>query len=98
MLYQEDTNYLLAEYKGLIDFLRILEVKEGEHPISGRFGSSDVFKEHIAQITEEQRNEYIKEFQDKIDAIQEEIDMFNFTTEIPWGDEPEKINIPEEKE
>ena len=32
------------------------------------------------------RNQIVKEFQKKVDALQEELDTFNYTTEIPWGD------------
>ena len=31
----------------------------------------------------------VAEFQKKIDALQEEIDTYNYTTEIPWNKEGE---------
>jgi hypothetical protein len=43
--------------------------------------------EYIAQIDEATRNQMIAEFQTKVDALQEEIDTFNYTTDIPWGEE-----------
>lgn len=81
--------YLLSEHKGMVEFWRMMNVTEGEHPVSGRYGeASSVFKQYVAQISEEQRDEYIKNYEAKIEAIQEEIDTYNFTTDIPW-DEPE---------
>ena len=79
--------YVLSEYKALIDFWKIVETKEGEHPISVRFGESAATKQYKAQVTAEQRKEYIEEYQKRIDALQEEIDTYNYTTDIPWGDE-----------
>ena len=41
----------------------------------------------------------VSEFQKKVDALQEEIDVYNYTTDIPWEEppteeEPEKRVIP----
>jgi len=72
--------YLLGEYKALISFLTELNVNEGTQSI----GYSDVVREYAVHITESERDEMIKDYQTKLDAIQEEIDVFNHTTEIPW--------------
>lgn len=81
--------YLLAEYKGLIEFWRSVNVTEGEHAMSVRYGES-VMRNHLVTFNEEERDKKIKDFEEKIDALQEEIDTYNFTTEIPW-DEPENV-------
>lgn len=78
--------YVLAEYKALIAFWNNVPVAEGTHE-SGRFGS-EATREYKVQIDEETKNGYAKAFQERVDAIQEEIDEYNFTTSIPW-DEPE---------
>lgn len=86
--------YLLAEYKGLVGFWNGVNVTEGEHPVSVRYGES-MMRNHLVTFNEEQRDNMVKEFEGKIDALQDEIDTYNFTTEIPW-DEPEEV-APEEK-
>lgn len=82
--------YLLSEYKGLIEFWKSVNVTEGEHPVAVHYGES-VMRNHFVTFIEEQRDEYIKDFQEKIDAIQEEIDLFNFTTQIPWDKLEEEL-------
>jgi hypothetical protein len=76
--------YTLAEYKGLIAFWNSVPTVEGTQV----HGYSDAKTlEYCVQVDEETRNKYVKAFQTRVDAIQEEIDAFNFTTDIPW-DEP----------
>jgi len=77
--------YLLGEYKALISFLGELSVTEGTSSIP----YTEVVREYAVHINESQRDELIKEYQAKVDAIQEEIDVFNHTTEIPWGEPSE---------
>jgi hypothetical protein len=78
--------YVLSETKALIAFWKDVPVKEGKHQV----GYSEVAdREYKAQIDEQTRNQMIEEFQSKVDAIQEEIDTYNYTTEIPWGEEPQ---------
>ncbi|MFW6246731.1 MAG: hypothetical protein ACOC22_00950, partial [bacterium] len=74
--------YMLSEYKGLISFLNELDVKEGTQSV----GYSDVVREYGVHINEAERDNLINKYQTKVDAIQEEIDVFNHTTEIPWGE------------
>lgn len=75
--------YVLSEYKALIAFWNSVNVEEGNQ-IRG-YGEASL-REYAAQIDEETRNKYVKEFQTRVDALQEEIDTFNYTTDIPWGD------------
>jgi len=74
--------YLLGEYKALIAFWNEVSVVEGTQVI----GYSDKVQNYVVQIDESQRNTFVDEFQIKVDAIQDELDEYNFNTEIPWGD------------
>jgi len=74
--------YLLGEYKALIAFWNEVSVVEGTQII----GYSDKVQTYVVQVDEESRNKIVKDFQTKVDVIQEELDEYNFTTEIPWGD------------
>jgi len=88
--------YTLAEYKALIVFWNGVPVAEGTQE-GGRFGS-EALREYAVQVDEETRNAYVKEYQEKVDALQEEIDVYNYTTDIPWGDRVEDIELPETNE
>ena len=74
--------YLLGEYKALISFLNEVSVVEGTQIA----GYSDKVQNYVVQFDEEKRNELVNKFQVRVDAIQEELDEYNFSTEIPWGD------------
>lgn len=82
--------YVMSEYKALITFWKEVSVSEGVRE-SGRFGS-ETLRTYAVQVDEETRNAYIKEFQEKVDAFQEEIDTYNYTTDVPWGDKVEDID------
>ena len=60
---------------------------------AGRFGSESL-REYKAQVDDETRNKYVADFQKRVDAIQEEIDTYNYTTEIPWDEPGEDEKIP----
>jgi len=85
--------YVLAEYKALITFWNEVSVDEG----SKVHGYSDTrIMEYNVQVDEETRNNYVKEFQTKVDSLQEEIDTFNYTIDIPWDElESNEVNTPE---
>jgi hypothetical protein len=85
--------YTISEYKALIAFWNSVKVLEGEQIIGYSEGIS---KKYFVQIDEEARNKMIAEFQLKVDALQEEIDTFNYTTDIPWGKEDELVLKTEE--
>jgi len=74
--------YALGEYKALIAFWKEVSVVEGAEKI----GYGDNIYNYVVQIDEEERNEMVMKFQLRVDAIQEELDEYNFNTEIPWGD------------
>jgi predicted alpha/beta-hydrolase family hydrolase len=74
--------YKLSELKALLVFWNGVNIQEGEHMV----GYSDAKTiTYVAQIDEIKRNQMVEEFQKKIDTIQEEIDTYNYTTDIPWG-------------
>jgi hypothetical protein len=87
--------YTLAEYKALIAFWNSVPVSEGTQV----HGYSDAKTlEYKVQIDEETRNNYVKTFQTRVDAIQEEIDVFNYTTEIPWDEPVIEPKVVDEKD
>ena len=77
--------YTLGEYKALIAFWNGVSTTEGTQ-IHGF--SNSVSAEYKVQVDEEAKNQYIKKFQDRVDAIQEEIDTYNYTTDIAWDELP----------
>jgi hypothetical protein len=87
--------YVMAEYKALITFWNGVSTTEGTVE-GGRFGS-EALREYAVQIDEETRNNYVKEFQARVDALQEEIDTYNYTTDIPWGNLSDDVIPPDEE-
>jgi SLT domain-containing protein len=76
--------YTISEYKALIAFWNEVSVKEGKQIVGYSDGTTI---NYLVQIDEATRNQMVTEFQIKVDALQEEIDTFNYTTDIPWGEE-----------
>ena len=72
--------YVLSENKALIAFWNEVSVVEGMESK----GYSDTLREYKVQVDESLRNEMVKALQTKVDALQEEIDKYNYTTDIPW--------------
>ena len=87
--------YVMAEYKALITFWNGVSTTEGTVE-GGRFGS-EALREYAVQIDEETRNNYVKEFQARVDALQEEIDTYNYTTDIPWGNLSDDVIPPDDE-
>ena len=84
--------YLLSEYKSLITFWNELNVREGNH--SSEYGEN--IKKYMVHFDETHREKTIKEYQIKVNAIQDEIDEYNYLTDIPWGEmEEEELNLLE---
>jgi len=76
--------YALGEYKALLAFWKEVSVAEGVQTINAY---SDKFAEYDVQFDEAKRDAIVAEMQKKVDALQEEVDTYNYTTDIPWGDE-----------
>lgn len=81
--------YILGEYKALISFWSEVSVEEGTKVIGFSETSTREYRVHF---NENERDVMIAELQKKVDAIQEQIDTYNYTTDIPWGNEPEMEN------
>ena len=75
--------YLLGEYKALINFFNSLDTTEGPQE---SFRSENILNYH-AQIDELEKEEIIKKYQDKADRLQDQIDSYNYTTEVAWGED-----------
>lgn len=78
--------YTLSEYKALIAFWNEVSVVEGKQII----GYGDKVQNYVVQFDEVKRNELVAGFQKRVDALQETIDEYNYSTEIPWGDAVEE--------
>jgi hypothetical protein len=78
--------YKLSEYKALITFWKGVSVTEG---VQHSGGFSDKSYDYKVQFDEKKRDGLVKDFQKMVDALQEEIDLYNYSTEFPWiDDEP----------
>ena len=75
--------YTLGEHKGMINFVNGINTNEG--PQLARFAES--VQVYEVQIDEVKRDEMVVELQGKADRLQDHIDEYNHTTDIPWGDE-----------
>ena len=78
--------YALGELKALIAFWNEVSVVDGAQMI----GYSDKVQNYNVKFNEKERDEKVEAFQVKVDALQDEIDLYNFTTDIPWGDMTEE--------
>jgi len=74
--------YVLGEYKALIAFWNEVSVVEGAQLA----GYADKVQNYNVKFDEIQRDKIVAAFQIKVDALQDEIDQYNFVTEVPWGD------------
>ena len=74
--------YLLGEQKALIAFWNEVSVVEGAQ--MAHYG--DKITNYNVKFTEGHRAELVSGFQKKVNALQDELDEFNFNTEVPWGD------------
>jgi hypothetical protein len=82
--------YLLSEYKAMVSFWELMNTHEGVEEGYSYGRSENTEKKYIAQIDELEKIDKIKEFKDKIDRIQDEIDQYNYTTEIQWKEVSEE--------
>jgi hypothetical protein len=83
--------FRISELKSLLSFWNEVPVAEGTQTL-GLY--SDKVHEYAVQVDELERNNIVAAFQTKIDALQEEIDLYNYTTEIPYGDAVEDNVVP----
>ena len=85
--------YRLSELKALLAFWNEVSVVEGLQSV----GYGDKVNDYNVHIDEQERNNMVGEFQKKIDVVQEEIDNYNYTTDIPWGNLADDLPIFEEE-
>lgn len=85
----QSTIYRLAEYKGLVAFLKKVETKRGRQLglTSEYFVSSEVPQEYEAQITAVERDAEVERLEAEIDRLQDELDRFNATVVIEVEEE-----------
>jgi len=83
--------FLLGELKALIAFWKEVSVVEGAQMV----GYGDKISNYCIHFDENQRNEIIEKFQKQVDALQDELDEYNYETEIEW-ESPEEILTDEE--
>jgi hypothetical protein len=86
----QSTIYKISENKALIAFWNSVPVTEGKL-VTGY--SQSIVQEYKVQIDEETRNKMVADFQKKVDVLQEEIDTYNYTTEIAWDDKSEDTRV-----
>lgn len=75
----QDKIYWLSEYKSIIQLWSGLNVIEGMQLMG--YSDKDA-REYKVQIDEKERDNKVKNIQDTIDSIQEEIDVYNHTIEL----------------
>lgn len=83
--------FLLGELKALIAFWKEVSVVEGAQ----MHGYADKVSMYCVHFNENECNEIIEKFQKQVDALQDELDEYNFATEIEW-EEPEEFLTDEE--
>lgn len=76
--------YQLSEYKALIAFWNGVSTTEGTQQPHG-FNNTVI--EYMVQFDEKKVTDLVAEFQKKVDALQEEIDTYNYSTDFPWIDD-----------
>ena len=87
-----DKIFLLAELKGSIGFYRSVSTQHGKRE-AHRFGGGDEFVEHKAVIRKDAIDRIVVELEEKIDAIQDQLEEFNVSTKIQI-DIPDAISRP----
>jgi hypothetical protein len=73
-----DLIFQMSEYKNQIKQLKSIPVEEGK--VTERYGSISTIKEVELNIA--QRDNFVKQLENKIEAIQDKLDTHNATTEL----------------
>lgn len=82
-----DKIFMLAELKGSISFYGSICTQHGKRE-AHRFGGGEEFVEHKAVMRKEAIDRIVVELEERIDAIQDQLEEFNVTTKI-------QIEIPD---
>lgn len=83
--------FLLGELKALIAFWKEVSVVEGAQ----MSGYADKVSNFCVHFNETERNQMVEKFQKQVDAIQDELDEYNYETEIDW-EEPDNALTDEQ--
>jgi len=75
--------FRLAELKGLVSTLKQIPVKQGIELESTGYGAEAKEVEYKATLTHTDIDKKIKEFENEMERLQDDLDKFNFTTEVP---------------
>ena len=73
--------YTLAETKGLLAFWVSIGVTEGKIASNSLYERGGTY-DYAVHVNEESKDAKVKELQDKIETLQENIDTYNYLTEI----------------
>jgi hypothetical protein len=74
--------FRLAELKGLVKALTALETKTGVFHEGGGFGEGRIEVEYAAQLGKVEVDQLVAGLQAEIQALQDELDEFNFTRAV----------------
>lgn len=77
----QGTIYRLTELKSEINWLKGISTQEGKTS-QHSYGNISVENEFIAQITTLELEKFISDRETELETLQEEVDKFNYTTEI----------------
>ena len=73
----------MSELKGLAKYYRTLDVKKGRQVAFSRFNDGSEPREYEAVLTEADIDRLTTDLENRIDIIQEQLDVYNATTELP---------------
>lgn len=88
----QKTIYELAETKTLLTFIKSLNTTEGKIRNYSHFSSNVSEDEMIVSINELEKNNLIKQYQDLIDKLQDQIDIYNHTNDCIINEKELLIN------
>ena len=74
--------FRLAELKGLIAALKVLDTKNGVFHEGGHFGDPAYEVEYIAQLSKVVVDGLVSEFEKEVQTLQDTLDEYNFTRSI----------------
>lgn len=72
----------MAEHKAMIDKLRYVNTKSGQHKIPGGYNQPNETVEYNAFLDVVSKDKLVEELEDKIENLQAEIEAFNAVTNI----------------
>lgn len=83
---QQTRIFALSKLKSFLTIFVTISCHNSETYDGGRYGNGETYTITRVQISEEEKEKIIKDIQNEIDRIQEEIERFNWRTEIEIPD------------